>query len=279
MPSQDTGKERLHARVVETSIALHQAAGQGGDTSEALAAHADAVRALLAWEERQAAPPPPPGVQQLVEGLAQDLAAHVEHEGLKPEKFAYIRRGLEAARAAVLAIPGATDPHLAAAHALAAVERTRLNWPGEPPSAGRGGYVARVDAVIEATAPEPPHPFRRVSVPVRFVMVDADVPGGAFMAYVQAQGAWYSRHCLPPDEVREFSATVKHGETEPTPYPWQEARPGYVPSARSHKVIPVEFPLLVRGTGREWDGWRAWVPAPTAADEERAPQPDLKELT
>lgn len=210
-----------------------------------------------------------PDVQDLTRALAEQLAAHRDHPNPRLKDF--MRRRLDEAVAAVRAIPEDRDPHTAAARALAAVERTNLNWADEPPFGGRSGYVAQMDAVMEATAPAQPHGFQRVSLPVHFYMVDVDAY--AWKAAVYVGGQWYSRHCAPPDEVQDFGQVVKYGTGELVPFPWQESEKFQPDSPDRVKEIPVEFPLLVRRFGQDWNGWRAWVPAP---DGQPTPPPPFR---
>ncbi|GMA17020.1 hypothetical protein [Deinococcus metallilatus] len=199
-----------------------------------------------------------PDVQDLTRALAEQLAAHRDHPNPRLKDF--MRRRLDEAVAAVRAIPEDRDPHTAAARALAAVERTNLNWADKPPFGGRRGYVAQMDVIMEATAPAQPHGFLKVTVPVYFFIVDVDAYAWKVAVYVGGQ--WYTRHCAQPDEVQELGQTVQYGTGELVPYPWDE-RADFAPDPLDRvKEIPVEFPLLVRRFGRDWDGWRAWIPTP-----------------
>lgn len=271
MPHQDAQRERLRDRVVETSLALYQAAQQGHDTHEAKGAHADAVRALLAWENRPAVPLQAQ-VQQLVDRLAQDLDLHIGHPGLER---AYSREMLKNARAVVLAINSATDPHLAAVQARTALRRTGIHPDGGPPNGGGDRYLAQVDAIIEATAPAPPHPFQMLTVPVHVYPVAGRKR--TWEAAVCVGGRWYTRRCERPEDVEELGPVVKHG-AKPTSALWTER--DFTPDDRDVVLaVPVEFPLVVTPSAPDWNGWRAWVPAPAQADQEAAPQPEPKALT
>lgn len=203
-------------------------------------------------------------VQDLSRTLAAQLATHRDHPRVSPST----RKLLNEARTAVLAIPSAPDPHTAAARALAAVERTRLNWLDGPPFGGRGLYAEQMDALLEATAPAQPHDFVKVPLPVLFFPVDLDTY--VWKAAVQVEGQWYTRHCAPPERAQELGATARGAGLVRAPFAWQEADEFSPEGDDTVKTVPVEFPLFVQRPGREWDGWRAWIPAPRQINREGA---------